>query len=56
MGFGLTDLIGLKLAPGLVPLYGDVQGKKFPERIPWTLVALCFVNSLVKLAIPLILE
>jgi hypothetical protein len=55
MGFGLADLVGLKLALGPVPIYGEVHDKIYPERIPLTLVALCFSNSLVKLAIPLIL-
>lgn len=55
MGFRLANLVGLKLIPGPVPVYGDTHNKIFPERIPFTLVALCFANSLVKLAIPLIL-
>lgn len=55
MGFTLLELVGLKLAPGAVPFYGDVHGKQYPESIPWTLMGLCFVNSLIKLAIPLIL-
>jgi hypothetical protein len=55
MGFALFDLIGLKLAPASVPVYGNVHGKRYPESIPWTLMGLCFSNSLLKLAIPLIL-
>lgn len=56
MVFGITRLLRLSLSNETVPTYEGVQGKIFPERLPAKLVGLCFVNSLVKLMIPLLLE
>jgi hypothetical protein len=56
MGFGVLSLFGLKLNHETVPLFKGVKDKIFPERIPATLIVLCFFNSLLKLLTPLILE
>jgi hypothetical protein len=56
MGFALTDLLFLSLRKEKLPDYGGLEGKEFPEKIPFKLVGLCFFNSLLKLSIPLILE
>jgi len=55
MTFGVLSLLRLKLNRETVPLFKGVKGKHFPERIPTTLVVLCFFNSLLKLLTPLIL-
>jgi hypothetical protein len=56
MGFRFWEIGRLKMDKEVVPSYGDVEGRVFPESIPLTLVGLCFLNSLIKLLIPLILE
>lgn len=56
MAFGVFSLLSLKLHREPVPFYEGVNGRRFPERIPTALVVLCFLNSLLKLLTPLVLE
>jgi ABC-type multidrug transport system fused ATPase/permease subunit len=54
--FAITDLFKLNLRKEAVPSYGNTHRKQYPETIPLALIGFCIVNSLLKLAVPLVLE
>lgn len=54
--FTIMGLFGLNLKKETVPAYGDTHRKVYPETIPMPLIGLCFINSLLKLSVPLVLE
>jgi hypothetical protein len=56
MNFRFIDLLKLTLQREPVPSYGDTHNKQFPEKIPLVLMGLCFINSVLKLSVPMILE